>query len=133
MNCEHITWTAKIIYIADGRPSLREFCVSCGFSNGGSRLGIPIPMESDENLLINSHKYMGKTLGKIAFLDKAYLRWLVRFSKSSDRIKKSAARIYYNEPYFSPKNGDIYPKEKIYSSKRGAELVIKLQNETQSS
>lgn len=130
--CEHNRWIAKIILISDGRPSLREFCVNCGISNGGTKLGLALPMIADYDVPVVSYKHQGKTLGEInTEVDKEYLRWLVSHSKASDRIKKSAARVFYNEPYIPPKEGEIYSKDKIYNPKRGAELVEILKRENE--
>ena len=97
--CNHENWQAKLIPLSNGRPALYEFCVNCGLSNGGGRLGFALPMVSDMDLLIPSYKYSGKTLGEIEKIDRSYLKWIVLESKSSDRIKKSAARVYFHCPY----------------------------------
>lgn len=121
MNCEHEKWVAKEVLMADGRPSLREFCVSCGEVNAKT-----LPMVSDTEVFIKSYKYQGKTLGEVFVLDKEYVKWIVRESKATDRIKKSAARIYFGEGYVTPKDGEVYLKEKCYDFNRGVELMNKL-------
>lgn len=129
LKCEHTTWQAKAIPLSDGRPALREFCTVCGASNGVTRLGLALPIVSDADLMVPSRKYPNKTLGEIAKIDKGYIRWLVLESKASDRIKKSAARLYYNEPYIAPHDGEVYPKEKTYDPIRGAILVNMMKEE----
>lgn len=127
MNCTHENWTAKEVPLSNGRPSLREFCTLCGRSNNGSNLGFALPMIADADVLVMSYKYQGKTLGEIAEIDKSYLLWLVLKSKASDRVKKSAARLYYGVPYVPPKDGDNYSQRKCYDPTMGAELVTTLQ------
>lgn len=135
MNCEHKTWIAKEIPLSDGRPSLREFCVECGMSGTGTRLGQALPMVNDTDLRIISHKHRDKTLGEINEIDKEYVKWLILHSKASDRVKKSAARVYYGEPYIAHKDGEIYSQEHTYKTNRGWELIKRLQfeNETPTS
>ena len=116
--CSHDTWFAKEVILADGRRSLREFCFSCGASSDGSRLGAALPMISDVDLTIPSFKYHGKTLGEIAIIDSGYLEWIVKESKTSSRVKKSAARILSGNPYTSPKPGDRYEASKCYMLSR---------------
>ena len=125
-NCAHEHWTAKNVEMTDGRPSLREFCVGCGLSNGGSRLGLSVPLIADIDVPVLSYKYQNKTLGEIFNIDKSYLKWLVCESGAPDRVRKSAARIYFNKPYSPPKEGEIYPFRQIYNPMEGAELVRKL-------
>jgi len=131
MNCLHEQWTAKKIPLSDGRPSLREFCAACGISNGGNNLGHPLPMIADKDVPVVSYKYQGKTLGQILEIDKQYILWLVVKSKCSDRIKKSAARLYYDQGYTPPRDGEVYPRMRIYDSVMGAQFVkiMKKQNE----
>lgn len=114
-NCKHEQWTAYIAVIADGRETLREKCVKCGATNGGTNLGVAIPMVADVDLVANSFKYHGRTMGHIAMVDKPYLRWLVTKSKVSSRYKNAAARLYFNEPYTPPREGDIYSADKTYN------------------
>lgn len=125
MDCTHEQWTAKLIPLSDGRPALREFCATCGVSNGGSNLGFSIPIVADNDVYVHSYKYPGKTLGQIAEVDRAYLEWFMKKSAAKDRDKKAAARIYYNEPYTPPKDGDVYPMARRYNPMRGAELLRK--------
>ena len=132
MICTHELWTAKKIPLSNGRPALREFCVSCGMSNGGSNLGIALPTIADKDLPILSYKYPKKTLGEIMEIDKAYILWLIVESKASDRIKKSAARLYYGQGYVPPNDGEIYSHLKKYDPRMGGEFLrIIKQNESE--
>jgi hypothetical protein len=126
MDCTHETWTAKSIPLSDGRRAMREFCVSCGVSNGGTRLGIAIPLIADADVAFPSYKYVGKTLGQIAEIDKEYIRWVAVESKASERVKKAAARLYHGVQYTPPSDGDIYPKDRIYDPMVGSGLMEKL-------
>lgn len=103
-----------MIPLSNGRPSLREFCVECGRSYSGASLGYALPMIADADVLVLSYKHQGKTLGEIKKIDEGYLAWLIRKSKASDRIKKSAARVYFENPYIPPKEGEIYTEERCY-------------------
>lgn len=111
--CKHPTWIAKLIPLSNNRPALREFCTQCGASSGGSNLGFSLPMTNDNDLTVtSSFKHKNKTLQQIKEKDPNYLIWLVTKSKSSDRIKKAAARVYFDDPYISPIPDSTYPTEK---------------------
>jgi len=129
INCSHLKWQAKIIPLSDGRPALREFCVDCRATNNGSNLGSSLPMSSDIDIPISSYKYPNKTLGELIELDKKYVKWLILESKASSRIKNAAARLYYNQGYIAPKDGEIYDKSKRYDALMGGILVDKLKND----
>lgn len=129
--CQHERWKAKLIPLSDGRPSLREFCVSCGQSSSGSRLGFALPMISDADILLPSFKHNGKTLGEIAKVDLPYLKWIVLEAKTSSRIKKSAARVYCGIPYVSPKEGEEYDRSICYSSVLAWDCIKKIHLEKQ--
>lgn len=120
-----------MIPLCDGRPSLREFCVACGLSNGGTRLGFALPMTADNDILVPSFKYKDKTLGHIAQSDPNYLKWLILHSKSSGRIKKSAARILAGDPYTPPQDGDVYPQEKKYDLTASAVYLKQIREQSQ--
>ena len=124
--CTHELWTMKEYVISDGRKTFREFCVGCGISNGGTNLGLSLPVISDNDLIIGSFKYKGMTLGDIAKIDKEYIRWIVIGSKCKSREKKAAARVYFGQPFIPPRVGDVYPKEKIYDPAIGVFLINKL-------
>lgn len=126
MNCKHEKWTAKKVPLSDGRPSLREFCVSCGRSYSGTNLGYAIPMIADTEIAVLSYKYPNKTLGEIQKIDEEYLVWLIKESKASDRIKKSAARVYYNNPYIPPKEGEVYTEERCYNPATAWHFIKKI-------
>lgn len=110
--CEHLEWTARLIPLSNGRPTLREFCTQCGSSSGGSNLGFSLPMVSDVELTVSSFKHKNRTLLEIKEIDPEYLVWIVTESKSSDRIKKASARVYFGEPYYTPEPGSVYSSEK---------------------
>lgn len=130
--CKHERWLARVVVLADGRPSLREFCFTCGKSSSGSRLGFALPMIADVDIRLPSFKHTGKKLGEIAKVDLQYLKWLVIESKTSDRIKKSAARIYCGVPYTPPVDGAIYESSFCYLPSVGWDCVKKIQNEYKS-
>lgn len=125
-NCPHSEWQAHITPMSDGRPALRERCCSCGATNGGSNLGIALPMIADRDMPANSLKYKGKTLGEIADVNKSYLQWLVTESKSSDRIKNAAARLYFDNPYTPPQDGEIYGAKRMYDLSKNIEYRQRL-------
>ena len=127
--CKHTQWTAKMIPLSDGRPSLREFCAECGVSSNGSNLGFALPMIPDKDVLVASHKYPGQTLGEIHEKDPSYLVWLITESKASDRIKKSAARVYYMNPYIPPKPGEVYPDLRRYDPLVAGQWIRMIKNE----
>lgn len=123
LNCPHETWSAKKLPRSDGISFLREFCTQCGRSFSGTRLGHALPSISDVDLPVLSFKYKDKKLGEIALLNPDYLRWLVVESKSSDRVKKSAARILCDRPYSPPVEGDVYGVERCYDPAFGWECI----------
>lgn len=124
--CPHTRFVARVIPLSDGRPALREFCVSCGMSSGGSNLGFALPMIADKDIVLSSRKYPGKTMEEILKIDTAYIRWIITDSKASGRIKKAAIRLYCGKGYIPPKDGEIYPKEKIYDPTEASKLLLKI-------
>ena len=125
--CPHSSYRASVVPRSDGVPTLREFCVECGSSASGSNLGLALPMVSDKDVVVQSYKYAGKTLGDIFSESPDYLVWLVRESKASDRVRKSAARILCGVPYSPPSDGDVYPGENRYQPQLGWECIRKIQ------
>lgn len=128
MTCEHKQWHARSVPLSDGRNSLREFCVACGKSNGGTRLGIAIPMTSDADIQLPSFKYGTKTLGEILAIDRQYLIWIVKESKTSDRFKKSAARLLTNTAYTPPVPGHVYSRSLCYRPGDGVRAMDEIIN-----
>lgn len=128
IKCPHLKWQAKFIPLSDGRPALRESCVGCGLTNGGTNLGVALPLINDTDINVSSYKYPNKTLGDIIEIDRDYIKWLILESKASSRIKKAAVRLYYNEGYISPTDGEIYDKKRCYDATRATLLIDKLKN-----
>lgn len=86
-------------------------------------LGFALPMISDNDVTVQSFKYANKTLKEIYEIDREYLIWLVKESRSSDRIKKSAARILCERAYTPPKEGEIYGYDRVYDPRIGWECI----------
>jgi hypothetical protein len=126
MICIHEQWQAKLIPMSNGLPALREFCLHCGLSNGGSRLGISLPLIADTLIQVKSFKHKDKTLGEIFVEDPGYLEWLVVHSKAQSRVKKAAARILCHEPYTPPEDNSIYPQAKCYDPERAQVCINKV-------
>jgi len=123
MICAHNKLIAKIIPLSNGRLSLREFCTECNQTPGGTRLGFSLPMKKDEDVMIKSFKYPGKTFGEIYEIDPDYLVWVVLESKSSERNKKAAARILCRVPYHPKKDGEIYSIDEAYKPSIGVYCI----------
>lgn len=124
--CSHDRFTASLVPRSDGQLVLREFCSVCGISSSGSNLGYALPMVSDADVKVMSYKYSNRTLGEIMLTDPEYLRWLVVESKSSDRVRKSAARLLCGTPYVPPKDGDSYDAVRCYSPAFGWDCIRRI-------
>ena len=117
--CSHADYViVKHTKMSNGSPWVYEACPKCE-----DRMGSNMPIVSDKDVLIASYKYPGKTLGEIYEVDKEYVRWIVCKSKASDRIKKSAARIYFDKPYVVPGDGCTYSRFELYNAVDSANLV----------
>lgn len=127
-SCLHEKWQARIVPRSDGVKTLREFCNSCGVSSSGTRMGYALPMVADNDVSIPSFKYPGKTLGEIFKIDPGYLQWIVKESKTSDRVRKSAARILCGVSYTPPKDKEIYGRELCYVPTFGWRCVEKIKS-----
>ncbi len=122
-SCNHSQWQSILIPLSNGRPALREFCVDCKVSSSGSALGYALPMVADEALTVQSFKYPHKTLKEIYALDPEYLVWLVVESKTSDRIRKAAARIICGCPYYPQRVLFPYDASLRYDPTKGWECI----------
>ncbi len=100
--------------------------MACGRTNGGTNLGLALPMTADVDIKVQSFKYPGKTLGEIFVINPGYLHWIVCESKCSDRVKKSAARIICGVPYTPPNDDDIYYEERCYRPGSGWDCIKKV-------
>lgn len=114
----------KYLKMSDGRLMIREVDIETG-----KRRMVNLPQVSDYDVDIKSYKYNGKTLGEICDLDKKYIIWLVQESSVKDTIKKAAARLFYNCPYWVRKDGEIIDETDLYNPVDAQELVNRLKNE----
>jgi len=117
--------------MSNGVPYAYEVCADCGAGPGNGKLRSHLPLVSDKDLLIASRKYQGKTLKEILEIDKPYFVWLIKESKASNRIKRAAARLYFNNGYEIPEEGKIYSsyeKSHDYNVNLGNELMRKIIN-----
>lgn len=128
--CNHDLYTASLVPRSDGLPVLREFCASCKVSGSGTNLGYALPALSDADVKVMSYKYNNKTLGEIHATNPDYLRWLVNESKSSDRIRKSAARLLCGRPYVAPTPNETYPRERRYDPSAGWECIRQVESQS---
>lgn len=126
--CSHESFTASLVPRSDGLAVLREFCALCGVSGSGTNLGFALPMVADVDIKVMSYKYGGRTLGEIFVTDPGYLRWIVLESKSSDRVRKSAARILCGSPYVPPAPGETYSSSRRYDPSEGWSCIRRIES-----
>lgn len=96
--------------MSNGLPMLREVDMETG-----KRMPNNLPLIDDYDTPIASYKYAGKTLGQINEIDQDYVKWIICQSNASDRVKKSAARVYMGNPYKVPEEGTIIDDINLYN------------------
>lgn len=114
-------YTIQKFIMSNGRPMLREVDMETN-----KRRLVNLPMTSDRDVPIASYKYAGMTLGEVFDIDKEYVKWIVKSSNASDRIKKGAARLLAGSPYIVREEGAVITEEELYRPENDIELMQSL-------
>lgn len=104
--------------MVDGRQMLREVDIETN-----EKRIVNLPMVSDEDVKVQSYKYVGETLGEIIKKDREYIKWFILESKAGRRLKKSAARLFVGKPYTVPAEGTIISESELYYPEEADELI----------
>ena len=114
----------KQFMMSNDMPMLREVDIETG-----RKRMMNLPLKNDEDLKIQSYKYPNETLAEIREKDLEYLYWIIKESKYSDSIKKSVARVIWQEPYVVPKEDTIITEYELYNPERAVWIINKIKNQ----
>lgn len=123
--CPYHVYICRYGLMSNGKQIIRFNCMKCNQGSTHTQLTV-----SDEDRVIPSKKYEGKTLREIVKIDRDYLMWIAKKSKSSQPDRYAVARVLLGEPYTVPYDGEEIPEEKLYA--RAVERARKfIENEPQ--